>query len=218
MQELHHLAAAGPRGMGGVAERRPGTDPGRHGHVRPLGRCDGGHRVATADAGRPQSSPHRRGRLHRPVLRGTARGGVSTVAARHRLRQCYAAVCRRFDRRLSDRQRPPAQSPMEHARTDSPSLARRASMRMDCRRCSRRRCCKHQVRRMLRNCGLIDPTQIDHYLAQDGYSGLAKALAMSPEEIIDEVKRSGLRGRGGAGFPPGASGSSAATPRATRNT
>ena len=60
---------------------------------------------------------------------------------------------------------------------------------------------KHQVRRVLRNCGFIDPTQIDHYLAQDGYSGLAKALAMSPEEIIAEIKRSGLRGRGGAGFP-----------------
>lgn len=60
---------------------------------------------------------------------------------------------------------------------------------------------KPQVRRTLRNCGLIDPTNIDHYLAKDGYSGLIKALNMSPEQIIDEMKRSGLRGRGGAGFP-----------------
>ncbi|NUQ66326.1 MAG: 4Fe-4S binding protein [Pirellulales bacterium] len=60
---------------------------------------------------------------------------------------------------------------------------------------------KHQVRRVLRNCGFIDPTNIDHYLAQGGYSGLARALRMSPEEILEEIKRAGLRGRGGAGFP-----------------
>ncbi|MHB1037380.1 MAG: NADH-ubiquinone oxidoreductase-F iron-sulfur binding region domain-containing protein [Pirellulales bacterium] len=60
---------------------------------------------------------------------------------------------------------------------------------------------KHQVRRILRNCGFIDPAEIDHYLAQDGYSGLARALTLAPGEIIDEVKRAGLRGRGGAGFP-----------------
>lgn len=60
---------------------------------------------------------------------------------------------------------------------------------------------KRQVRRILRWCGLIDPTNIDHYLAHDGYSGLVAALQMSPEKVIEEVKRSGLRGRGGAGFP-----------------
>jgi NADH-quinone oxidoreductase subunit F len=60
---------------------------------------------------------------------------------------------------------------------------------------------KHQVRRVLRNCGFIDPAQIDHYLAHDGYTGMVKALAWSPEEIIAEMQRSGLRGRGGAGFP-----------------
>ena len=55
---------------------------------------------------------------------------------------------------------------------------------------------------MLRNCGFIDPTQIDHYLAQDGYSGSGQGRwRWSPEEIIEEIKRSGLRGRGGAGFP-----------------
>lgn len=62
---------------------------------------------------------------------------------------------------------------------------------------------KPQVRLVLRNCGLIDPENIDHYIANGGYSGLAKALGMSPEEIIEEIKRSGLRGRGGAGFPTG---------------
>ncbi|MHC4738974.1 MAG: NADH-ubiquinone oxidoreductase-F iron-sulfur binding region domain-containing protein [Planctomycetota bacterium] len=60
---------------------------------------------------------------------------------------------------------------------------------------------KPQVRRVLRNCGLINPTNINHYIANGGYSGFMKALKISPEQIIDEVKRSGLRGRGGAGFP-----------------
>lgn len=60
---------------------------------------------------------------------------------------------------------------------------------------------KSQVRRILRNCGLIDPTNINHYIANGGYSGFMKALKISPEQIIDEVERSGLRGRGGAGFP-----------------
>ncbi len=60
---------------------------------------------------------------------------------------------------------------------------------------------KHQVRRTLANCGLIDPTSIDDYVAGGGYTGLLKALAMSPEEVIEQVKQSGLRGRGGAGFP-----------------
>ena len=56
---------------------------------------------------------------------------------------------------------------------------------------------------ILKNCGQIDPTEIDHYIAAGGYSALVKALQMPPEAIIDEVKRSGLRGRGGAGFPTG---------------
>jgi NADH-quinone oxidoreductase subunit F len=58
-----------------------------------------------------------------------------------------------------------------------------------------------QVRRTLKNCGFIDPSNIHHYLAQDGYGGLVRALEIGPERIIDELKRSGLRGRGGAGFP-----------------
>jgi len=62
---------------------------------------------------------------------------------------------------------------------------------------------RYENKIILKNCGHIDPTQIDHYIASDGYSALAKALQMPPEEIIDEVKRSGLRGRGGAGFPAG---------------
>jgi NADH:ubiquinone oxidoreductase subunit F (NADH-binding)/NAD-dependent dihydropyrimidine dehydrogenase PreA subunit/(2Fe-2S) ferredoxin len=60
---------------------------------------------------------------------------------------------------------------------------------------------KPQVRVVLRNCGLIDPEDIDHYLAQDGYAGFIKALSRPPQHTIDEMKESGLRGRGGAGFP-----------------
>jgi len=56
----------------------------------------------------------------------------------------------------------------------------------------------------LRNRGMIDPEQIDEYIARDGYTALAKALTqMKPEQIIEEIKASGLRGRGGAGFPTG---------------
>jgi NADH:ubiquinone oxidoreductase subunit F (NADH-binding)/(2Fe-2S) ferredoxin/NAD-dependent dihydropyrimidine dehydrogenase PreA subunit len=62
---------------------------------------------------------------------------------------------------------------------------------------------KPQKRIALRNCGLIDPENIDHYLARGGYSGLEKALRMSPAEVVQEIKASGLRGRGGAGFPTG---------------
>jgi NADH-quinone oxidoreductase subunit F len=62
---------------------------------------------------------------------------------------------------------------------------------------------KPQVRIALRNCGNIDPADIDQYMAAGGYQGIAKALDMSQQEVLDEVKRSGLRGRGGAGFPTG---------------
>jgi NADH-quinone oxidoreductase subunit F len=61
-----------------------------------------------------------------------------------------------------------------------------------------------QKRVILRNCGHINPERIDDYIAVGGYEALKKALAeMTPEQVIDEVKRSGLRGRGGAGFPTG---------------
>ena len=63
---------------------------------------------------------------------------------------------------------------------------------------------KHQVLRVLRNKGLIDPEKIEEYIARDGYQAAAKALTeMTPEEIIKTVKDSGLRGRGGAGFSTG---------------
>ncbi len=58
-----------------------------------------------------------------------------------------------------------------------------------------------QVRNILRNCGLIDPENFYHYLAQGGYRGFLKALSMGPDAVLEEVKKSGLRGRGGAGFP-----------------
>jgi NADH:ubiquinone oxidoreductase subunit F (NADH-binding)/(2Fe-2S) ferredoxin/NAD-dependent dihydropyrimidine dehydrogenase PreA subunit len=60
-----------------------------------------------------------------------------------------------------------------------------------------------QLRIALRNCGLINPNSIEEYIAVGGYEGLAKALAMPPEAVIEEIKKSGLRGRGGAGFPTG---------------
>ncbi len=60
---------------------------------------------------------------------------------------------------------------------------------------------KPQVRIVLRNCGIIDPDEMDHYLARDGYMGFEKCLSMTWQEVLDTVKRSGLRGRGGAGFP-----------------
>jgi len=60
---------------------------------------------------------------------------------------------------------------------------------------------KPQVRVVLRNCGFIDPEEIDHYLANDGYAGIMKAFSKGSEEVIAEVKEAGLRGRGGAGFP-----------------
>ena len=58
-----------------------------------------------------------------------------------------------------------------------------------------------QTRIALRNCGVIDPTDIDAYINRDGYSALRKVLGMTPEQVIDEIKVSGLAGRGGAGFP-----------------
>ncbi|MDD2506128.1 MAG: NADH-quinone oxidoreductase subunit NuoF [Candidatus Cloacimonetes bacterium] len=60
-----------------------------------------------------------------------------------------------------------------------------------------------QTRIVLRNCGVIDPKSIEDYIAKDGYSALKKALAMKPEDILNEVTDSGLRGRGGAGFSTG---------------
>ena len=63
---------------------------------------------------------------------------------------------------------------------------------------------KKQLRIVLRNCGVINPEDINEYIGMDGYLALEKALfEMQPKDIIDEIKKSGLRGRGGAGFPTG---------------
>ena len=63
---------------------------------------------------------------------------------------------------------------------------------------------KKQVRLALRNCGVIDPENIEEYIGRDGYQALAKVLTqMTPQEVIDVILASGLRGRGGAGFPTG---------------
>lgn len=62
---------------------------------------------------------------------------------------------------------------------------------------------KKQMRVALRNCGFIDPENIEEYIARDGYGALGKVLSMTQQEVIDEMKKSGLRGRGGGGFPTG---------------
>lgn len=62
---------------------------------------------------------------------------------------------------------------------------------------------KKQVRIALRNCGIVDPEQIDDYIARDGYQALGKVFEMGPQAAIELLKKSGLRGRGGGGFPTG---------------
>ena len=63
---------------------------------------------------------------------------------------------------------------------------------------------KKQVRNALRNCGVIDPENIEEYIGRDGYQALAKVLTtITPQDVIDVITASGLRGRGGAGFPTG---------------
>ncbi|WP_105618252.1 NADH-quinone oxidoreductase subunit NuoF [Vallitalea okinawensis] len=63
---------------------------------------------------------------------------------------------------------------------------------------------KKQMRIALRNCGFIDPDNIEEYIARDGYQAIGKALTeMTPQQVIDVMKESGLRGRGGGGFPTG---------------
>ena len=63
---------------------------------------------------------------------------------------------------------------------------------------------QNQTIRVTKNCGIVDPFSIEEYMARGGYSALAKALhTMTPSEICDEIEKSGLRGRGGAGYPTG---------------
>ena len=63
---------------------------------------------------------------------------------------------------------------------------------------------RKQIRIALRNCGFINPENIDEYIAREGYAAIGKCISeLSPAEVIDIIKKSGLRGRGGAGFPTG---------------
>jgi len=74
---------------------------------------------------------------------------------------------------------------------------------------------KAQVRIVLKNCGIIDPEDIDHYLARGGYLALERCLAMPWSEVLEIVKRAGLRGRAVPGSRPGRSGRFAGRRRAT---
>ncbi len=62
---------------------------------------------------------------------------------------------------------------------------------------------RKQIRIALRNCGFIDPENIDEYIARDGYAALGKVLSSTPEQVVNDLIKSGLRGRGGGGFPTG---------------
>ncbi len=62
---------------------------------------------------------------------------------------------------------------------------------------------KKQERLTFARCGIVDPLSLSDYVSRDGYKGLQRALTMTPEALVDEVTNSGLRGRGGAGFPTG---------------
>jgi NADH-quinone oxidoreductase subunit F len=78
---------------------------------------------------------------------------------------------------------------------------------------------KHQNRNSLAHCGVLDPEEIREYIAGDGYLALAKVLTeMKPEEVCQEIIASGLRGRGGGGFPTGQKWSLPGLPKATRST
>ena len=78
---------------------------------------------------------------------------------------------------------------------------------------------KKQKRVALRNCGVINPESIEEYIAMDGYFALAKAVQeMTPETVIQTILDSGLRGRGGGGFPPAVNGSSPVLPFPIRST
>lgn len=62
---------------------------------------------------------------------------------------------------------------------------------------------KKQIRIATRNCGFVDPENVDEYIARDGYQAIGKCLEMTQDAVIEEMKKSGLRGRGGGGFPTG---------------
>jgi len=62
---------------------------------------------------------------------------------------------------------------------------------------------RKQMKKVLRNCGIINPVSLEEYKASGGFLGLKKALTMTPRDVIEEISKSGLRGRGGGGFPTG---------------
>ena len=77
---------------------------------------------------------------------------------------------------------------------------------------------KRQTRLTFARCGVIDPRSVGDYRAHDGYKGLERALTLTSDEILADVTASGLRGRGGAGFPTGIKWKTVAQPKPTANT
>ena len=77
---------------------------------------------------------------------------------------------------------------------------------------------KGQERLVLRNCGIVDPEKISHYIGRGGFGGLIRAFKLDSQSVIGEVKTAGLRGRGGAGFPTWRKCSCAMMPPEGRNT
>ncbi len=99
-------------------------------------------------------------------------------------------------------------SRLTHRRADGRKVANAAEMDFF----------KRQAKIVLRNCGVIDPQRIEDYIGRDGYQALATVLAKNaPSEVIETMRVSGLRGRGGAASPPGGSGNSRASRRAKQN-
>jgi len=129
-----------------------------------------------------------------PAVSVCARSPMVVINPVIRLWKCHS---RRY---AGNRKRTSYKGPASRSSCDSG----RPPFTIDSSGYSARQILRQQMRIALRNCGIIDPENIDDYLSLRGYEALAKVLTdMTPKQVIEEVKLSGLRGRGGAGFPTG---------------